>query len=444
MVACGALWLAGCPVAGRGAPKQKKKKVQQGARKAAPPARAALWAADETLLARWPQDCEFAAAAAGGDAASDVAEIKAARRASLERRDVVFDPSRTVQCGLARCAAKWFDAVGTRAKGARREPVPGPPNAAEIEFRMGGGVAYVFMPKAGSKTIVATVARSDVAAPSRTFAQFHAAATSGQAPFVFPFVRSPPSHFASGLGQAAMHYYGPASLCYGYGHGCMAGTVGMRQARAARRQSEEVTKPKSEWGGGPAPARVSRWLAAATFAPGRPRKTRRSVARDGFRNRHIDPMAKRLLLANISFDFVGRLEHFAEDWAALNAALERRGIPSLGDPAESEARQRKAERADPPPPETPDAAKLRAEVGRYALLEPPIPPTVSDADVANICRMIEPDLDCLGGAYVAPTLCRRAPTPEDREPTHLASNRSIWNLWIQRSALVKAGGGPGF
>ena len=146
-------------------------------------------------------------------------------------------------------------------------------------------------------------------------------------------------------------------------------------------------------------------------------------------------MAKRLLLEGVRFDFVGRLEHLAEDWRALNLELARRNISSLGELYDGD------KRAPPPEPrETAADRAVKAEVGRYALLEPPIPRTATDADVAHACRMLQPDLDCLGGAYVAPTLCRRGVRPGDRERG--GSNFSLWNLWIQRKALAVAGG-PG-
>ena len=95
-----------------------------------------------------------------------------------------------------------------------------------------------------------------MAAPPAQFGTFHAAATSPAPPFVFTFVRSPGAHLASGLGQAALHFYGPLP-CYAYGHKCMEGTARMKIARAGRKASEEVRRPESPWGGGPAPARVS-------------------------------------------------------------------------------------------------------------------------------------------------------------------------------------------
>jgi hypothetical protein len=234
---------------------------------------------------RRPLNCTFAAPTPAAGAARTATN---ARRSGLERADVAFDPLRTVQCGLERCAARWFDKVGTRAT-KKHLPLPAPPDAAELEFRLGGGIAYVFMPKVGSrrrrrsfgedvrprrrrsKTIVATIARSAVAAPPAQFGTFHAAATSPAPPFVFTFVRSPGAHLASGLGQAALHFYGPLP-CYAYGHKCMEGTARMKIARAGRKASEEVRRPESPWGGGPAPARVSSWLAAATFEPGQPER----------------------------------------------------------------------------------------------------------------------------------------------------------------------------
>ena len=96
---------------------------------------------------RRPLNCTFAAPTPAAGAARAATN---ARRSGLERADVAFDPLRTVQCGLERCAARWFDKVGTRAT-KKHLPLPAPPDAAELEFRLGGGIAYVFMPKVGSR-----------------------------------------------------------------------------------------------------------------------------------------------------------------------------------------------------------------------------------------------------------------------------------------------------
>ncbi|KAH8059912.1 hypothetical protein JL720_13722 [Aureococcus anophagefferens] len=218
--------------AAAGARTPLERRHQASARQAAA-GEAAAAGAESVDAPRRPLNCTFAAPTPAAGAARTATN---ARRSGLERADVAFDPLRTVQCGLERCAARWFDKVGTRAT-KKHLPLPAPPDAAELEFRLGGGIAYVFMPKVG----------------------------------------------------------------------CMEGTARMK-TRAGRKASEEVRRPESPWGGGP--ARVSPWLA--------PR-------------RHIDPMAKRLLLGGVRFDFVGRLEHLAEDWRALNAELERRNISSLGE-----------------------------------------------------------------------------------------------------------------
>ena len=128
-------------------------------------------------------------------------------------------------------------------------------------MRLGGGVAYVAMPKAGSKTVEKTLARSNVSAPAANFAAFHRATLSPTPPFVFTFVRSPASHYASGLGQAQMHFYGPARECYAYGHKCMQGTPPYQIARKNRLKAEAE-------GTAVAPRRVSKWLSAATYESG--------------------------------------------------------------------------------------------------------------------------------------------------------------------------------
>ena len=334
-----------------------------------------------------------------------------------------FDSATTVQCGLRRCAAKWHDAAGTRHTD-RGQPTPRPPHAAEIEVRMGGGLAYVFMPKAGSKTIGLSLSASRKNMSDVAYEKFVNALRSESPPFVFTFVRSPAARFASGLGQAAMHFYGPAAECYAYGHRCMTGTSAFKLARNGHRRSEEVLRPHSPWGGGPSPERVSAWLAAVTYESGKPAPTK--TTKGPFRNRHTNPMSRRLLLGdNATFSFVGRLEHLEADWAALSAAIVERGLAPLGPMVNSGKASREKGGAN-----TTQETFSDVEAAAYALLEPPIPASVTDADIANICRMVAPDSDCLAGVYVPPTLCARPPTAADREPRG-GSNRSLWNLWIR-------------
>ena len=79
-----------------------------------------------------------------------------------------------------------------------------------------------------------------------------------------------------------------------------------------------------------APRRVSKWLSAATYeSGGGGPAAKRNLGR--FRNRHTDPMTRRLLFSDIVYDFIGRLEHLESDWRALQEALLKRGLPPLGD-----------------------------------------------------------------------------------------------------------------
>ena len=126
-------------------------------------------------------------------------------------------------------------------------------------------------------------------------------------------------------------------------------------------------------------------------------------------------MTKRLLLSDVVYDFVGRLEHFEEDWNALIRALISRGRKPLG-PIFTVGG------ATAPP-----ANKTR--VDEYLLLEPPVPAAASAADVRNLCRMVEPDLACLAGVYVAPSLCRRPLAPADWGNASGAG--TVWDLWIK-------------
>ena len=201
----------------------------------------------------------------------------------------------------------------------------------------------------------------------------------------------------------------PARECRAYGQRCAAGTDALKAAHRARRRA----------GATPTPARVSAWLASVTYAPGKP--ARAGAPGDAFRNRHTDPMARRLLLGDAApFDFVGRLEHLGGDWASLNRSLVARGVAPLGPLA--------------PSGRHPDRTAARANA-TFALLEPPIPPSATAADVRHLCRVLAPDLACLAGVYEAPTLCRRAPTPADRAPPARAAGKAgLWDLWIKNRA----------
>ena len=57
-----------------------------------------------------------------------------------------------------------------------------------------------------------------------------------------------------------------------------------------------------------------------------------------------------------------------------------------------------------------------------------MPRTTSEADVANMCRMMLPDLECLRDVYAPPTLCLRRPTPADFGGY---ANGTAWGLWIK-------------
>ena len=347
------------------------------------------------------------AACANATRSATTREATSWRRRGQRETGARFDPLSTVQCGLERCRAAWGAAAGTRVS-AKHEARPGPPHGAEIEVRLGGGVAYVAMPKAGSKTVEKTLARSNVSAPAANFAAFHRATLSPTPPFVFTFVRSPASHYASGLGQAQMHFYGPARECYAYGHKCMQGTPPYQIARKNRLKAEAE-------GTAVAPRRVSKWLSAATYeSGGGGPAAKRNLGR--FRNRHTDPMTRRLLFSDIVYDFIGRLEHLESDWRALQEALLKRGLPPLGDLAvvgRSEA---------PPEPEA-------RRNDRFLLLEPPVPASASAADVRHLCRMIAPDLACLADVYVAPSLCRRPLVEGDWDNASAAGG--LWDLWIK-------------
>ena len=94
------------------------------------------------------------------------------------------------------------------------------------------------------------------------------AVASADPPFVFTFVRSPASHYASGLGQASMHFYGPWRDCYAYGHRCTWGTGPYKVARKNKQKAADEGEAL-----GPTQARVSRWLKAVTYESGGAGKT---------------------------------------------------------------------------------------------------------------------------------------------------------------------------